>query len=88
MNDRDINRTYKLLCYELANIRKDKVLNQQYVGDKLKISGGYLSKIENGLVTNVSLKLLMKLCSLYNRNFEDVFEIAKQKMELENKQKE
>lgn len=88
MSDKDINRTYKLLCYEFATIRKDKKLSQQDVSKRLNISAGYLSKIESGLVTNVSLKVLMKLCDVYNKNFTNVYEIAKQKMELENKQKE
>lgn len=88
MSDKDIDRTYKLLCYEFSNVRKDKNLSQQEVSKQLNISAGYLSKIESGQVTNVSLKLLMKLCDVYNKNFSDVYEIARLKTELENKQKE
>lgn len=88
MSDKDIDRTYKLLCYEFSNLRKDKKLSQQEVSKQLNISSGYLSKIESGLVTNVSLKLLMKLCDVYNKNFSDVYEIARLKTKLENKQKE
>lgn len=88
MNEKDIDRIYKLLCYEFANVRKDKQLSQQDVSKKLNISAGYLSKIESGQVTNVSLKLLMKICDVYNKNFTDIYEIAKLKTELENKQKE
>ncbi len=88
MSDKDIERTYKLLCYEFANIRKDKKLSQQEVSKLLDISSGYLSKIESGQVTNMSLKLLMKLCSIYNKSFSDVYDIAEAKMKLENKQKE
>jgi transcriptional regulator with XRE-family HTH domain len=88
MTKEEIKRVYTLLCYELANLRKDKHLTQGQVSKSLGISSGYLSKIENAKVTNVPLEFLMEICSYYKRNFQDVFEIAEEKMRVENKQKE
>lgn len=88
MTTEEIKRVYVLLCYELGNLRKDKHLTQGQVAEKLDISSGYLSKIENAKVTNVPLEFLMEICSYYKRNFQDVFEIAEQKMRTEIKQKE
>lgn len=88
MTEKEIKRVYILLCYELGNLRKDKHLTQGEVSRTLGISSGYLSKIENAKVTNVPLEFLMEICSYYKRNFQDIFEIAEEKMRIENRQKE
>lgn len=88
MTDEEISRTYKLFCYELGNLRKDRDLTQGQVAKKLNVSSGYISKIENAKVSNVPLEFLMKICSFYHKNFQDIFEIAEEKMRLENNQKE
>lgn len=88
MTDEEIARTYKLFCYELGNLRRDKFLTQGQIAKALDVSSGYISKIENAKVSNVPLEFLMKMCSFYNKNFQDIFEIAEEKMRIENKQKE
>lgn len=88
MTEEEISRTYKLFCYELGNIRKDKNLTQTQVSKDLHVSSGYISKIENAKLSNVPLEFLMQICSVYKKNFQDVFEMAEEKMRIEKKQKE
>lgn len=56
MTDKEISRTYKLFCYELGNLRKDRYLTQGQIAKKLGVSSGYISKIENAKVSNVPLE--------------------------------
>lgn len=54
--------------YKIKEIRKEKGLSQQDLGDKLNVSGAYIQQIESNK-KNPSLKTLKRIASALDTNF-------------------
>lgn len=69
----------------LKNKRKKLGISQRKLGEKLKLDRSYISKVENGKFTNVSLDFIKKISKELDLCPVDVFSFFLQQIEKTSK---
>lgn len=67
--DKKSEEISKKIAFELKIERQRNKYTIEYVCDKLQMSKSYLSQIENGKRTKVSMQTLIRLCLFYQIDF-------------------
>lgn len=57
----------------LKTVRKSKGMSQKSLGEALEKSQSYVSRLENGIYTNVNINLIRKLSTALELNPVDIF---------------
>ena len=60
--------------FRIKQIREQKNLSQEQLVNLLEISQSKLSKIENGRLKKIEMKLVLKFCKNIDINLDDFFE--------------
>lgn len=60
--------------FKIKQIREQKNLSQEHLANLLEISQSRLSKIENGRIKKIDMKLILKLCKNVGINIDKFFE--------------
>ena len=60
--------------FRIKQLREQKNLSQEQLANLLEISQSKLSKIENGRLKKIEMKLVLKFCKNIDINFDDFFE--------------
>jgi transcriptional regulator with XRE-family HTH domain len=85
MSQTEIQRLYTYICLELKHYRINiSKLKQEEVAFDLDMTPGYLSRIENGKISKLSLYHLLRLSDYYNVAFVDIVQSATEKLRLDN----
>jgi transcriptional regulator with XRE-family HTH domain len=84
MDKKEAEKTTRYICNELKEIRNNRHLTQEDVAFALNISAGYLSRIENGKLSNTPMYLFIQFCDLYQIEFDKLIKRAYAKINLDN----
>ena len=60
--------------FKIKKLREEKNLSQEQLVNLLEISQSKLSKIENGRLKKIEMKLVLKFCKNLDINLDDFFE--------------
>ena len=60
--------------FKIKKLREEKNLSQEQLANLLEISQSKLSKIENGRLKKIEMKLVLKFCKSIDINLYDFFE--------------
>ena len=60
--------------FKIKKLREEKNLSQEQLANLLEISQSKLSKIENGRLKKIEMKLVLKFCKIIDINLDDFFE--------------
>ena len=60
--------------FKIKKLREEKNLSQEQLANLLEISQSKLSKIENGRLKKIEMKLVLKFCKNLDINLDDFFE--------------
>ena len=60
--------------FKIKKLREEKNLSQEQLANLLEISQSKLSKIENGRLKKIEMKLVLKFCKSIDINLDDFFE--------------
>ena len=60
--------------FKIKKLRDEKNLSQEQLANLLEISQSKLSKIENGRLKKIEMKLVLKFCKSIDINLDDFFE--------------
>ena len=60
--------------FRIKQLREQKNLSQEQLANLLEISQSKLSKIENGRLKKIEMKLVLKFCKNIDINLDDFFE--------------
>ena len=60
--------------FKIKKLREEKNLSQEQLVNLLEISQSKLSKIENGRLKKIEMKLVLKFCKSIDINLDDFFE--------------
>ena len=60
--------------FRIKQLREQKNISQEQLANLLEISQSKLSKIENGKLKKIEMKLVLKFCKNIDINFDDFFE--------------
>ena len=60
--------------FRIKQLREQKNLSQEQLVNLLEISQSKLSKIENGRLKKIEMKLVLKFCKNIDINLDDFFE--------------
>ena len=60
--------------FKIKKLREEKNLSQEQLANLLEISQSKLSKIENGRLKKIEMKLVLKFCKNIDINLDDFFE--------------
>ena len=60
--------------FRIKQLREEKNLSKEQLDNLLEISQSKLSKIENGRLKKIEMKLVLKFCKNIDINFDDFFE--------------
>ena len=60
--------------FKIKKLREEKNLSQEQLANLLEISQSKLSKIENGRLKKIEMKLVLKFCKSIDVNLDDFFE--------------
>ena len=60
--------------FKIKKFREEKNLSQEQLANLLEISQSKLSKIENGRLKKIEMKLVLKFCKSIDINLDDFFE--------------
>ena len=60
--------------FKIKKLREEKNLSQEQLANLLDISQSKLSKIENGRLKKIEMKLVLKFCKSIDINLDDFFE--------------
>ena len=60
--------------FKIKKLREEKNVSQEQLVNLLKISQSKLSKIENGRLKKIEIKLVLKFCKNIDINLDDFFE--------------
>ena len=60
--------------FRIKQLREQKNLSQEQLANLLEISQSKLSKIGNGRLKKIEMKLVLKFCKNIDINFDDFFE--------------
>ena len=69
--------------FRIKQLREQKNLSQEQLANLLEISQSKLSKIENGRLKKIEMKLVLKFCKNIDINLDDFFENT-DAVEIEN----
>lgn len=83
----DLLKLIKYVCLELKHQRILLRLRQDEVAFHLGMSPSYLSDIENGRNTRISLITLVNIAEFYNVDFKIIFNRAEEDMQQNNDKK-
>lgn len=61
--------------FKIKKLREEKNLSQEQLANLLEISQSKLSKIENGRLKKIEMKLVLKFCKNIDINFDDFLRI-------------
>ena len=59
--------------FKIKKLREEKNLSQEQLANLLEISQSKLSKIENGRLKKIEMKLVLKFCKNIDINLDDFF---------------
>lgn len=71
-----------MFIFLIKEIRKEKEMTQKELAEAVGITIGYLSKIENNKVTNVSFDLIFKISEVLNVEIEKLYFPARKLQKL------
>lgn len=60
--------------FKIKKLREEKNLSQEQLANLLEISQSKLSKIENGRLKKIEMKLVLKFCKNIDIKLDDFFE--------------
>ena len=60
--------------FKIKKLREEKNVSQEQLVNLLEISQSKLSKIENGRLKKIEIKLVLKFCKIIDINLDDFFE--------------
>ena len=60
--------------FKIKKLREEKNLSKEQLANLLEISQSKLSKIENGRLKKIEMKLVLKFCKSIDINLDDFFE--------------
>lgn len=60
--------------FKIKKLREEKNLSQEQLANLLEISQSKLSKIENGRLKKIEMKLVLKFCKSIDVSLDDFFE--------------
>ena len=60
--------------FKIKKLREEKNVSQEQLANLLEISQSKLSKIENGRLKKIEMKLVLKFCKSIDINLDDFFE--------------
>ena len=60
--------------FKIKKLKEEKNLSQEQLANLLEISQSKLSKIENGRLKKIEMKLVLKFCKSIDINLDDFFE--------------
>ena len=60
--------------FRIKQLREQKNLSQEQLANLLEISQSKLSKIDNGRLKKIEMKLVLKFCKNIDINLDDFFE--------------
>ena len=61
--------------FKIKKLREEKNLSQEQLANLLEISQSKLSKIENGRIKKIEMKLVLKFCKNIDINLDDFLRI-------------
>ena len=69
------DEVYRIICRNIAKLRKDRGYTQETFAEKAGISDSYFSQIEApNIITRVSIDMLLDIAGALNVNIKDLFE--------------